>query len=172
MSPPTIDVSLGGSLAHAGGQRTTADGTEIPSPQSFSLSQTNRGYEFTITIPPNDFISAKEREFTLTVQDIESTSNLYDVFPVYLRVTIKDNDTNIDIGIRDVSPDQRRRVREGESFTFTVGFLDDRVELDEDFVLGYSLKISSNNGAGISTYECIGIHLKCVLFVQMWRQIL
>ena len=78
---------------------------------------------------------------------------------------------DIDIGIRDVSPDQRRRVREGESFTFTVGFLDDRVELDEDFVLGYSLKISSNNGAGISTYECIGIHLKCVLFVQMWRQI-
>ena len=26
MSPPTIDVSLGGSLAHAGGHRTTADG--------------------------------------------------------------------------------------------------------------------------------------------------
>ena len=26
MSPPTIDVSLSGSLAHASGQKTTADG--------------------------------------------------------------------------------------------------------------------------------------------------
>jgi hypothetical protein len=144
MSPPTIDVSLSGSLAHASGQKTTADGTEIPSPQSFSLSQTNRMYEFTVTIPQNDFITVKEREFTLTVQDIESMSNLYDVSQMYLRVTIKDNDTNIDVGIRDVSPDQPRRVREGESFTFTVGFLDDSVELDDDFVLGYSLKINSN----------------------------
>ena len=65
-----------------------------------------------------------------------------------------------------MSPDQPRRVREGESFTFTVGFLDDSVELDDDFVLGYSLKINSN-GPGISTHECVSIHLKCVLFVQM-----
>ena len=69
-------------------------GTEIPSPQSFSLSQTNRMYEFTVTIPQNDFITVKEREFTITVQDIESMSNLYDVSQMYLRVTIKDNDTS------------------------------------------------------------------------------
>ena len=53
----------------------------------------------------------------------------------------------MEFGIRDVGP---KLVREGESFTMTVGFFDDNLALDDDFVLGYSIKIMSADGAGIN----------------------
>ena len=39
---------------------------------------------------------------------------------------------------------QTQRIKEGESFTVTIGFLKDDVALDSDFVLGYSVKILSS----------------------------
>ena len=54
---------------------------------------------------------------------------------------------DVNIGIRDVSV--QKVVMEGGSFELTVGFIDDTVELDADFVVGYSVKIIGN-GPGIS----------------------
>ena len=61
----------------------------------FTLSQTNRQFSFEVAIPQNDEISdGGEREFSLQVEDVTSVSDLYDVPPQFLRVTIKDNDTS------------------------------------------------------------------------------
>ena len=49
-----------------------------------------------------------------------------------------------------MSQDTPKQVVEGGSFTFTVGFLDDKVLLDDDFVLGYSLKITSNGSDSVT----------------------
>ena len=38
-------------------------------------------------------------------------------------------------------------VREGEMFTITVGFVDDEIKLDNDFVLGYSISIMEEGGS-------------------------
>ena len=34
-----------------------------------------------------------------------------------------------------------RSVEEGSAITFTVGFLDSTIQLDDDFVVGFSVKI-------------------------------
>ena len=60
----------------------------------FSLSNSNKEFMFTVTIPPNDDITGPEREFTLTAVDIESMTGLVEISPQYLRVVIKDNDTS------------------------------------------------------------------------------
>ena len=51
--------------------------------------------------------------------------------------------TDVEFGIRDVVPGEPRQVEEGKSLTFTIGFLKDDIELDSDFILGYSVKISA-----------------------------
>ena len=56
----------------------------------------------------------------------------------------------MEFGIRGVNADQPKLVTEGYNLTFTVGFLEDTVQLDDDFVLGYSIKIHSTGPGTMS----------------------
>lgn len=55
------------------------------------------------------------------------------------------NNLEIEFGV--LSPGAEARIMEGESITFTVGFIKDDVLLDDDFIMGYSVSIllSDNN---------------------------
>ena len=53
----------------------------------------------------------------------------------------------LDFGVKDlVTP---KLVREGEMFTITIGFVNDDIKLDSDFVLGYSISIMEGGCSGI-----------------------
>ena len=138
-------------------------GDEIPDDQSFTLSQGNRRYSFKIDIPDNDVIEMRERQYTLSIIIIDFDSEHYTINPKQLSVVVKDNDTGkytqkhplilclhhnfysllhsaVNFGIIDGSSSVIS-IDEGSAITFTVGFLDDTLQLDDDFVVGFSVKI-------------------------------
>ena len=146
---------------------------ELLDSSSFELSENNRQKEFLIEIPDNNEIdNDNERSFTLALEQ-HTTYSGYDlnISPDTLEVFIKDNDTgklystnahtisharliflimtDIEFGFIDTGP--MLTVSEGESITFAVGFLEDNLQLDPDFVLGYSVIINFSGQYGNAT---------------------
>ena len=56
----------------------------------------------------------------------------------------------MNFGIIDGGPPVRS-VEEGSAITFTVGFLDDGLQLDDDFVVAFSVKILYADSKGSAT---------------------
>jgi hypothetical protein len=151
ISPEMVAVSVSGDVSRS--RRGTANEDEIPDPIDFSLSAGNKMKEFEIKIPDNNELSGSgERYFSLEIRVTSYSSALFSIEPRILDILIIDNDTNVEFGIRDVGESEEIFVREGEAFSFTVGFLED-YELDSEFVLGYSVKLIDASGSDLETTE-------------------